>query len=512
MMRKSETPSRRQVLIVMCFALGTVVSAVSSLNVALPSVARDTHASQTELQWVIDAYALVFAAFLLPAGAVGDRYGRRRILLGGLVLFGAASAVAMLLRTPGGLIAVRAILGLGAALIMPATLSIITTTFPREQRAGAVSIWAGVAGGSAVLGLLVSGTLLEWFSWQSVFGLNVVLAAVAAAGTFAVVPARQGQSSARLDPIGGLLAAAALGSLIYAVIEGPDLGWTAPATLTGFALAVMLFPAFVLWELRAGQPMLDPRLFRERRFGAGSLSITLQFFAFFGFVFLGLQYLQLVRGDSPLVAALSLVPMALGIIAMSRLSPRLVERAGQAPIAVLGLLAMAAGMGVLSLAGAGSSYWLLLAGLAPLGIGMGLCTAPATDLIVESVGEEKQGVASAVNDAAREVGGALGIAVLGSVLNDQYRSGVSVATRVLPDRLAHSVEKSLGLTLQLTGGGQPHLRSLADTARLAWVDGFGAALAIGALVLAVSAMVIGLLLRGQIREVAPVTSSAGSWK
>src|SRR5438094_1943433 len=163
-MRKSESPSRRRVLIVMCFALGTVVSAVSSLNVALPSVARDTHASQTELQWVIDAYALVFAAFLLPAGAVGDRYGRRRILLGGLVLFGAASAVAMLLRTPGGLIAVRAILGLGAALIMPATLSIITTTFPRDQRAGAVSIWAGVAGGSAGLGLLVSGTLPEWFS------------------------------------------------------------------------------------------------------------------------------------------------------------------------------------------------------------------------------------------------------------------------------------------------------------------------------------------------------------
>jgi EmrB/QacA subfamily drug resistance transporter len=495
-MTKYSQSEARRVLIVMCLALGTVVSAVSSLNVALPSVARDTHASQTELQWVIDAYALVFAVFLLPAGAVGDRYGRRRILLAGLGVFGAASAVAMLLHTAGGLVAVRAILGLGAALIMPATLSIITTTFPREQRAAAVSIWAGVAGGSAILGLLVSGTLLEWFSWQSVFGLNVVLAAIATAGTVAVVPARQDRSAARLDPIGGLLTAAALGGLVYAVIEGPELGWTDPVTLGGFALAAVLLPAFVAWELRTPAPMLDPRLFRERRFSAGTLSITLQFFAFFGFVFLGLQYLQLVRGDSPLVAALSLVPMALGVIAMSRVSPRLVERAGHSPIAVLGLLAMAAGMTVLSLVDTGSSYWLLLAGLLPLGIGMGLCTAPSTDAIVESLAEDKQGIASAVNDAAREVGGALGIAVLGSILNAQYRSGVAGATAALPDRLAGAVEKSLGFTLQLAGS-QPRLRSLAQTAKAEWVSGLGTALAAGAVVLAVSAVIVGLLLRGE---------------
>jgi EmrB/QacA subfamily drug resistance transporter len=417
---------RSLVLAAMCVALATVVSAVSSLNVALPDVARELHATQTQLQWIVDAYAVVFSGLLLLAGALGDRLGRRPMLLGGLALFAAAAGTGMIVTSPGGLIATRAVMGLAAAAIMPATLSIITSVFPEGERDRAVSIWAGVAGASALLGLLVSGALLEAFSWSSVFGFSAALGLIALVAAARLAPNSK-QEQSRLDVVGGALSALGLSALVYGIIEGPERGWTDAVTIGAFAVAGLLVATFVAWELRREQPLLDPRLFRRRGFEAGTLSITAQFFAFFGFIFVILQYVQLVLGYSPLGAGLALAPIAVLMMGLSPRVPRLVERFGAGRVGPVGLLSMAGGFAVLSTADAGSGYALLLGGLVPLGAGAALATTPATTAIVAALPAAKQGVASAMNDLSREVGGALGIAVLGSALADRYRAGAAHA-------------------------------------------------------------------------------------
>lgn len=433
------TLAQRRVLAVMCLALATVVSAVSSLNVALPDLARDTGASTSELQWIVDAYALVFAGLLLPAGAIGDRLGRRPVLVAGLAAFGAGAVAAMLVSDPTALIAIRGFMGLGAALIMPTTLSIITATFPPEHRDRAVGAWAGVAGGSALLGLLVSGGLLEVFSWSSVFGLNVVLAVLALAGTLRFVPVVASAERPALDPAGAALSAVGLGALVWAFIEGPQRGWSDGLVAGGFVAAVVLLLGFVAWELRRREPMLDPRLFALRGFSAGSASIFVQFFAAFGMIFVLLQYLQLVLGYSPLQAGAALAPIALVMIAVAPRVPRLVERVGVRPVGPTGLALMAAGFVVASTMDTGSSYWHLLAAGLLFGLGMALATAPATSAIVASLPAAKQGVASAVNDTAREVGGALGIAVLGSILADHVQIGPAMDPQAFVDGLSASL-------------------------------------------------------------------------
>src|SRR5918996_4853055 len=269
--QQTEAMTRRQRMLVlasMCVALATVVSAVSSLNVALPDIARGLHATQTQLQWIVDAYAVVFAGLLLLAGALGDRLGRRRLLLAGLAIFAIAALTASFATSPGPLIAARAAMGLGAAAIMPATLSIITTVFPAGERDRAVSIWAGVAGASALAGLLVSGALLEAFAWGSIFAFSAALglAAFLASAKLAPNSAREG---AKLDIVGGVISALGLSALVYGIIEGPDRGWADTVTLGAFVLAAVLLVAFVGWELRHRQPLLDPRLFRLAGFGAG---------------------------------------------------------------------------------------------------------------------------------------------------------------------------------------------------------------------------------------------------
>lgn len=467
---------RRLLLGVLALALMMVVSAVSGLNVALPDLAIDTGATQTQVQWIVDAYTLVFAGLLLPAGALGDRYGRKGILLIGLVIFGAAAATAFFVDDPGLLIALRAVMGIGAAAVMPVTLSIITTAFPPEERAKAVGVWVGVVGAGAVIGLFASGLLLEWYDWNSFFALNVVLSVLAIVGTAIVVPRSRDAHPAPLDPIGVLLSLIGIAGLIFGVIEGPERGWDNQATIGAFILAAVALVGFVLWELRRRDPMLDPRLFRLRGFGTGSLSLTVQFFASFGFFFIVLQYLQYVAGRSPLEAAVAMLPMPIVLIPLARRAPAIAARAGINRVAAGGLTLMAAGLAVISLIDVDLAYWKFAAGLVLFAAGMALAGTPATTAIVSSLPAGKQGVASAVNDVSRELGSALGIAVLGSVLNETYRNNLADAVTALPPDVAERAESSIAFVQRGAAQLGPAGTKLLADAQQAFVDASSAAL------------------------------------
>jgi EmrB/QacA subfamily drug resistance transporter len=494
---QDERKRRGAVLRVMCISLMMVVGAVASLNVALPEIARSTGASQTQLQWIVAAYALAFAALLLPAGALGDRIGRKPVLTAGLGIFGLSSLAAIFLNGPGELIALRGAMGVGAAMIMPVTLSVITTVFPPEERGKAVGTWVGVAAGGGVLGLLTSGVLLEWLPWQSIFVLNVALAAVALAGTLAIVPSTRETRPPRLDAVGTLLSAAGLAALVFGIIEGPERGWGEPTTVASLAIGVVGIVAFVLWELRRREPMLDPRHFARRGFAAGTVSISIQFFAAFGFLFLALPYLQLVMGYTPLQAAGALVPMALVVIPLSRTAPAIAARVGVRVAGALGLSLMALGFVVLSTLEVGSSYAHFLAGLLPFGAGMALAGAPATTAIVASLPRSKQGVASAVNDVSRELGGALGIAVLGSLMNGVYRADMADSTGRVPADVGEQARGSLAAAQQIGEQLGPQGQQLVLHAQTAFLHGFTRGLAAGAALLLVGALVVAVRAPGR---------------
>ncbi len=441
---------------VVCIALGAVSAAMASLNVAIPDLVRSTHASQTQLEWIIDAYLLVFSVLLLPAGALGDRYGRRKALIGGLIVFGAASAAAMTVTSATELICLRGLIGLGAALVMPATLSTITGTFPPEERTKAVGVWAAVAGGSAILGLLASGILLQWFSWQAAFAINVVLAAVAVAGAVYFVPESSQPGAPPLDRGGALLATIGLVALVFSIIEAPDVGWLSLRTVAGVVAGWAALAGFVLYEHRQRYPLLDPHLFSNRRLSAGSLSIAIQFFAFFGFTFVSLQYLEGVRGYSPLLAALAVLPLSATMMPAARLTSRLVSRFGTRSVCVSGLVLVASGLAVLSRVGTHTPYLLILAGLIPLGVGMGLATTPATAAITEALPQTQQGVGSALNDLSREIGGALGTAVIGSIVTAVYRASLQLPGA--PPPLIASARASFAVAIHAGGSTGAHAR------------------------------------------------------
>ena len=496
-------PSTTIITAVVCIALGAVAAAMASLNVAIPDIVRATHASQVQLEWVIDAYLLVFAVLLLPAGAIGDRYGRRKALIAGLLIFGGASAAAMATTSPNALIGLRGLIGAGAALVMPATLSTITGTFPAAERSKAIGVWAGVAGGAAILGLLCSGILLEWFSWRSVFAVNVVLAVIAIAGAIRYVPESSEPDAPAVDKGGAALATAGLVALVFSIIEAPDEGWLSARTLGGIVAGLVTLAGFVFYELRQPRPLLDPRLFRDRKLAAGSLSIVIQFFAFFGFTFVSLQYLQGVRGYTPLIAAIAVLPLSGSMIPTARVTPRLVNRFGSRAVCVSGLVLCAAGLAIVSRIGTGTPYWLMLAGLVPLGIGMGAAMTPATTAITEALPQAQQGVGSALNDLSREVGSALGTAVIGSIVTAVYRS--SLQLNGAPAAVASKAQQSFAIAIHMGGPVGAH-------AQTAFVDGIhtGLLYAAGAALLAAISVAI-LLPRGaQVRQ--PANEGTGADK
>lgn len=503
-------PRRWLALGVLCLCLVLVVASVSSLNVAIPSIVTALGASQTEQLWILDAYALVFAGVLLPAGALGDRYGRKGALLVGLGIFAGAAVVASQASDPTQLIALRAVMGIGAALIMPATLSIITVIFPPHERGKAIAIWAGFAGAGGAIGPLASGILLEHFWWGSVFFINVPIVAVAFVAIAMVVPTSRDDERRPLDPVGALLSTGGLGALVFGIINGPEHGWTDPVTLGAFALAAAGLTAFVAWELRMRYPMLDPRLFRIRRFAAGSLTITAAFAVMFGMFFTVTLYLQFVQGHTPLEAAVRTLPFAITMLLVSPRGPRLVTRFGARRTIAGGLVVLAGGFVVASTLGPDTPYLLLAVALVMMATGLALVMPPSTEAIVSSLPPSKAGVGSAVNDTTREVGGAIGIALLGSLVSTGYRAGIDDAADRIPvpaaaDAVRDSVAGAVGVGGRV--GGELGAR-LVDVAGDAFTDGMQIAFltAVGIVLLTAAAVLRLLRQPPPERDAAPTTS------
>jgi EmrB/QacA subfamily drug resistance transporter len=456
------------------------------VNVALPTLVRELHATTTQLQWVVDAYNLVFAALLLTSGSLSDRLGRKGMLLAGLGVFGLSSLIGGFTTTPDQLIAVRAVMGLGAAMIFPATLSLIANVFTaRRERAMAIGLWGASAGAAIALGPIVGGWLLEHFSWTSIFFVMAPVAAVGAAAVLVTVPRSRDELARRVDVPGFVLSTSAMAALVFTIIEAPDYGWRDPRTLAGFTAAAVLFAVFVAWERRITAPMLDVHLFRNMRFTAASGSVTVAFFALFGFIFLMTQYFQFIRGYAPLSTGVHLLPVATSVAVGSVLGTRLAIRLGTKLVVTLGLLAMAGFyIWVSRVVSASTGYGTVATQMVVFGLGMGLTSAPATESIMGAVSRHKAGVGSAVNDATRLLGGTLGVAVIGSVYASLYGSRLSA--RLPPhfpaslSNVAHqSVGAALAVSARLSQLGQPAVGAAVQRAA---IQSFLHGLSVGCLV------------------------------
>ncbi|WP_371495502.1 DHA2 family efflux MFS transporter permease subunit [Kitasatospora sp. NBC_00374] len=425
-------PRRWAALAALCSSLVVVTIDNTVLNTALPALATALHASTADLQWINNAYTLVFAAMLITAGGLGARFGQRRSLIAGLTVFALASAVAANADSAAQLIALRAVMGLGAAFVMPATLSTIVSLFGERERPKAIAIWSATAGLGIVIGPIAGGLLLEHFSWGSVFWINVPLVAAALAAAVALIPALPGRRTGPLDVLGLLLSATGLAALVDVIVRGPERGWLSSATLVEALAAAVLLAGFALWELRAAQPMVDIRMFAVRAVSVAGAVLAVTFFALFGLLFVFTQYLQLVHGYSPLGAGLGALPFALAMAATAATSDRTTARIGARSSIAGGLTLMALGLAGVSLVRVDTPFALLSVAMAVVGAGMGLIMAPASAAAVAALPREKAPMASALNGVVRELGGVLGIAVVGTVVSASYRDHLRTALPSAP--------------------------------------------------------------------------------
>jgi EmrB/QacA subfamily drug resistance transporter len=439
-------------LAVLCISLIVIIIDNSILNVALPTLSRSPAdgglgAADSDLQWIVDSYVLVFAGLLLTAGALGDRFGRYRALAFGLAIFGAGSLMASEASSAGALIAFRAVMGVGGAFIMPATLSIITNVFrdPKE-RGRAIAVWAGVSGLGLAVGPVTGGFLLEHFWWGSVLLVNVPVVLIGLVGGYFLVPDSRDPAAPRLDVPGAFLSIVGLATLLWGLIEGPTKGWGSGQVLGAFAGGLALLAAFIAWERRTDHPMLDVSFFRNPRFSAASGAITLTFMALMGMIFMLTQYLQSVLGFSPVKAGAVLIPMSGVMMVLAPMSARLVERFGTKRVLGTGLVVVSIALVLLSRLGVDTSTGTLIAVTMFMAVGMANVMAPATESIMGSLPREKAGVGSAVNDTTRQVGGAIGVALLGSLLASRY--GGHIDSRLADSGLPASVLDRIGGNIQ----------------------------------------------------------------
>ncbi|HEX8053266.1 MAG TPA: MFS transporter [Thermoleophilaceae bacterium] len=470
------------------------------VNVSLPTLVRELDASTSELQWIVGAYSLVFAALLLAAGSLSDRVGRKGVLLAGLAVFGLASAAGGLTDSPEQLIVARGAMGLGAALIFPATLSLISNIFPeRDERARAIGLWGATTGAAVALGPIAGGWLLETFDWSAIFFAMAPVAALAALLIGRTVPTSRDPDAPRADRPGLVLSASAIALLIYTIIEAPDYGWGAGRTVAGFAVAAVLLVLFVLWQRRASAPLVDVSLFRNLRFTAASASVTVVFFSLSGFLFLITQYFQFFKGYGPLSTGVRMLPVALSLAPMSVIGTKMAVRYGTKVVVAIGLVCLAVFFVWVSTDSETTGYFVIASQMVLSGIGMGLSSAPATEAIMGVVPKAKAGVGSAVNDATRILGATLGVAVIGSVYASVYSSRlVDALPAGVPGPQADAAEDSVGAALALAGRAGPALGDrIHEAAASAFFDGMSSGLLVAAGVAAVGAVVAASLLPAQ---------------
>ena len=411
------------------------------LNVAIPELSRDLGATASDIQWIIDAYSLVFAALLLTTGALSDRYGRKRWLQAGVALFGIGSLGASFASSVETLIAARAFLGVSAAIILPSTLSLVVATFPRSERATAIGIWTATFGVGFALGPVIGGFLVETFDWTAVFLLNIPVTITALIGGYFFIVESRDETAPKIDRPGVVLSTAGLFTLVYGIIHAGEAGWGDSAVLTAFAVAAGFLAAFVVWEIYTDHPMLPMGFFRNPSFSAASVAISLAIFAMFGSILFVTQYLQTVLGYSPLQAGIRFLPMALSFMVASGISAMVASRLGIKITVALGIIVAAGGLYFSAETYAiDTPYATIAAGMVIIASGLGLVMAPATDSIMGSVPENKAGIGSAMNDTTREIGGALGVAVLGTLLNNVYIERVGELASQLPGLPAQALE------------------------------------------------------------------------
>jgi EmrB/QacA subfamily drug resistance transporter len=491
-------------LVVICLSVFVVSVDATIVNVALPTLSRDLDADTAQLQWIVDAYTLVMAGLMLSAGSLADRFGRRGFLSGGLALFALTSAVAAQVNTADGLIWARAAMGVGAAVIFPATLALITNIFTQPaQRAKAIGLWAAMVGVGVAAGPISGGWLLEHFSWGSIFLVNMPIAVVAVIGGWLFIPTSRDPATPPIDFAGLILSAVGVTALVYTIIEAPNHGWTSGHTIAGFAAAAAAIAAFIWWEQRRTHPMLDLSVFRNRRFSGGSLAITAGFLTLFGFIFVITQYFQFIKGYSAFETGVRLLPVAVSIAIASIVGPRIVERIGTTVVVAGGLAIFAAGLGWASTASASTPYLEIAVQMVLLGAGLGLTTAPGTESIMGSLSADKAGVGSAVNDTTRELGGTLGVAIVGSVFASIYtgRLADAPAVQALPEETRAVMGESMAAAQQVIEqappAAAPALRNAVETA---FLDGQWIGSLVAAGIALAAAVVVAVLLPARERQ------------
>jgi EmrB/QacA subfamily drug resistance transporter len=498
-------------LLLSAFAINVDTTIV---NVALPKLAVELNASNSQLEWVVDAFNLLFAAAVLAAGSLSDRFGRKGMLLAGLGVFGLASLVGGLTSDPGQLIAARAVMGIGAAMVFPSTLSLLTNVFvERSERAKAIGLWGAITGVAIALGPIVGGALLEAFDWRSIFFAMTPIAVAAGLLVTRFVPPSRDPLAPAVDGGGFVLSAAGVGLLIYTIIEAPGRGWGSAATLAGLAGTAALVALFVGWERRREDPMLDLSLFADRRFTAASASVAISFFALSGFIFLVTQYFQFFKGYTPLSTGVRLLPVAICVAVFSVLGTKIAVRVGTKLVVAIGMLAMAAFYLWVTTTSASTAYGTIALQMVILGTGMGLTSAPATEAIMGVVPKAKAGVGSAMNDATRLLGGTLGVAVIGSVFASIYASRVGDLLPNAAPGAGESVGGALTLAGKVAQAGHPGVaRAIGEAADSAFFRGFHAGDLVAAGVAAVGAVMALALLPANptIKDETPESPEIGS--
>jgi EmrB/QacA subfamily drug resistance transporter len=484
----------RVILIAVSMALMAVIASVSGLNVAQTEMAVDFEASQSTVLWIINIYTLALAALLLPLGAIGDRLGRKPMLIGSLVVFGVSNVVAAAAPTAEVMIAARVASGIGAAMIMPITLAVITSTFPEEQRGKAIGVWTGVAGGGGILGMFLSAFLVDLADWRWLFALPIALVVMALALTLKSVPNSHERSGHSFDTVGALISVVSVAALIFCLQEGPERGWTAGLTLASLAVGLIAAAVFVAWELRRRDAsLLDVRLFRERGLAGGSITLLVVFGVQSGIFVILFPFLQAVVDWSSLLSAAALMPMAVAMMTASGLAPRLSTKAGPRATMSAGIALTGGGLALMALfVSVDNGYLSILPGIIVMGFGMGLAMVPSTEAITLSLPREKQGVASALNDVTREFGTALGIAMLGAILSAGYRNAIDDKLDGIPEQAADPAREGIATALKASPNAGSSAGDLIDAARQSYIDGWQQSMWAGVAVMAVLLVYIAL--------------------